>query len=115
MNLDLSHLCRDPAEIQAYREDRLVHNRMTAGTYHAIIRLRDDVFAGARGVQVPALLLCGGEDRIISLAAARLWYSRLAGEKRRVEFPGCFHELHHEPVRDEVVRLVADWVTRDGP
>ena len=114
MDMDLSGLCRDPVEIQAYRDDRLVHNRMTAGTYFAIIRLRNDVFAGVRGVRVPVLLLCGKADRIVSLAAARLWFSRLPGEKQRVDFPDCYHELHHETVRDEVVRLVADWVTRNG-
>ena len=114
MSLDLTHLCRNPEVIQAYREDRLVHNRMTAGTYRAVTELRDDVFARSRGLRLPILLLCGTADRIVSLAAARLWFSRLPGEKCRVDFPDAYHELHHESVREEVVRLVAEWMLPDA-
>ena len=114
MNLDLTQLSRDPGVIEAYRSDPLVHNRMTAGTYRALIRLRDAAFARAGSLRVPVLLLYGSADRIISIAAARLWYSRLRCEKRRVVFPGCRHELHHEPVRDEVLRLACDWILADA-
>jgi alpha-beta hydrolase superfamily lysophospholipase len=29
--------------------------------------------------------------------------------KHRVVFPGCYHELHHEVARGEVLRWVRDW------
>ncbi|MBI4342096.1 MAG: lysophospholipase [Candidatus Omnitrophica bacterium] len=113
MNLDLRKLSRDPEVIRAYRHDPLVHNRMTAGTYRAVVALRDEVLARASEVRVPVLLLCGTADRIISVAAARLWYSRVRSEKRRILFSGCFHELHHELAQDEVLRLVVKWATAD--
>lgn len=114
MDLDLNDLCRNAEVVQAYRQDRLVHNKMTAGTYRAVTQLRNDVFAHTYSLHVPTLLLCAMADRIVSLAAARLWFSRLPGEKRRVDFPDCYHELHHEPVRDEVARLVTDWMLQDA-
>jgi len=35
-------------------------------------------------------------------------------EKRNVVFPDCYHELHHERIRDEALRLVCDWVSADA-
>ena len=109
MNLDAEALSRDPLIVQAYRTDPLVHNRITARTYRSIVQARDDAFARAPVLRTPVLFLCGTEDRIVSVAAAQRWFDRLAGEKRRVIFSGCYHELHHEAVRDDVLRLVRGW------
>jgi alpha-beta hydrolase superfamily lysophospholipase len=109
MNLDERFLSRDPAVGQAYRHDPLVHNVMSAGSYRSILQAGCDAVERAGTLGVPTLLLCGGADRIISVAAARRWFDRLQCEKRCVEFSGAYHELHHEGVRDEVLRLVRDW------
>jgi alpha-beta hydrolase superfamily lysophospholipase len=67
----------------------------------------------AGSLQSPVLLLCGGADRIISVKTSQQWFDRLRGEKRSVLFPDCYHELHHEPVRDEVLRLIREWTFAD--
>ncbi len=110
MDLDATLLSHEPAVVEAYRTDPLVHNRMSARTYESILQAQDDAFRRAPTLQLPALILCGTEDRLISVPRAQQWVGRLACEKRIVLFPGCFHELHHEPVRGEVIRLVNDWV-----
>ena len=109
MNLDAEALSHDASIVQAYRSDPLVHNAISAWTYRSILRTRDEAFANARAIRVPVLLLCGTADRIISVAAAQRWFEQLACEKQYVAFPGSYHELHHEAVRDEVVRLVGQW------
>jgi alpha-beta hydrolase superfamily lysophospholipase len=109
VNLDVRALSRDPAVAASYASDPLVHNRMTAGTYGAIQEAERRAMAGASRCDRPTLLLLGEADRIVSVAAAHRWFDRLSCEKRRVVFPGGFHELHHEPVRDEVARLVSAW------
>ena len=113
MNLDLSKLSHDPDVIRAYRDDPLVHNRMTARTYRSIIQLRDEMFVRAGEFRVPVLMCWGTADQIISIAAARLWYARVQCEKRLVTFPDCYHELHHETVRDEMLRLTGTWILAD--
>jgi alpha-beta hydrolase superfamily lysophospholipase len=112
LNLDAGALSHDPAVAAGYREDPLVHNSMSARTYQMIWRVRDRVLADAASLRVPTLLLCGGEDRIASAAAAQAWFARLGCEKRLAVFPDAYHELHHEPVRGDVVRLVAEWTRR---
>ena len=114
LDLDAEALSRDPETVQAYRHDPLVHHAMSAGTYRSLKRWQREVKRRPAEVQASVLLLCGAEDRIVSVEAAKRWFVGLTSQKRSVVFPGCFHELHHEPVRDEIVQLVADWVFAEG-
>jgi alpha-beta hydrolase superfamily lysophospholipase len=114
LDLDVSALSHDPEVVEAYRRDPLVHNAMSAGTYRSLKRWQREVMARPADVHAAVLLLCGAEDRVVSIEAARRWFDGLTGEKRSVVFPGGFHELHHEPVRDEVARLIAEWVLSEG-
>lgn len=112
-NLDPEALSHDPAVVQGYRADPLVHRVMTARTYCAILQAKAQALDGTAAVRRPALLLTGGADRIVSVEAAQRWFDRLSGEKQQVAFPDAYHELHHEPAREDVVRLVSDWVLGD--
>jgi len=108
-SLDARALSRDPSVVRAYLADPLVHRVISARTYRSILQSRDQALAHADTIRVPTLLLYGTDDRIISVDTARRWFERLTCEKRCVAFPGCYHELHHEPARDTVLRLVCDW------
>jgi alpha-beta hydrolase superfamily lysophospholipase len=110
MGLDASALSHDPAVVQAYRTDPLVHQFITARTYRSLVASMRQVQEGAGALRVPVLLLYGADDRIVSLQAAQQWFDRLPGEKSCVVFPGCFHELHHEPVREAVIERIRAWV-----
>ena len=112
--VDAAALSHDPAVVQAYQADPLVHHTMSARAYQSTVRTQDDAMARAGTLRVPVLLLGGSKDRIISLEAVRRWCDRVLCEKRQVMFNGCYHELHHEPVRDEVLRLIREWVGSDG-
>ena len=109
MGLDLSMLSHDPAVQQAYLADPLTHHAMSVRTYWSLQRAKDEAFERAPALRVPVLLLCGTGDRIISVARAQQWFERVGCLKRRVMFPGGYHELHHEAARDEVLRAVRDW------
>ncbi len=110
MDLDAGALSHDPAVVQAYRSDPLVHNRMSVQTYRSILQAQGHAVRRAETLRVPLLLLCGASDRIISVEAARRWFDRVRCEKASVVFPECYHELHHEAVRGEVVRRAAEWL-----
>ena len=114
MNLDPGALSHDPAVTEAYRNDPLVHRSMSAGTYTALLRRRDEALAGAGRIRVPVGLLLAQDDRVVSVEAARRWFAQVPGEKRIIEFSGAYHELHHELVREDVIRFVAEWVLADA-
>ncbi|PIQ84245.1 MAG: hypothetical protein COV75_03265 [Candidatus Omnitrophica bacterium CG11_big_fil_rev_8_21_14_0_20_63_9] len=113
MDLDVSALSHDPSVAAAYRADPLVHNTMTAGAYRSILSTRDEVMARAGEFTVPVLLLLGSADHVVSVEMAQQWFDRLRCQKRSVVFPDAYHELHHEGVRVEVLRLTREWVTHE--
>ena len=114
MGLDLSRLSHDPAVRQAYLADSSNHDSMSVRTYWSMQRAQDDAFARAQALRVPVLLLCGTDDRIISVERAQQWFDLVACPKRRLMFPGSYHELQHERILDEALRAVRDWVLTDG-
>jgi len=114
LQLDLKYLSHDSAVSQAYRADPLVHSVMSVRTYWALRRAREWAMQRADALQVPVLLLCGGEDRIISVHHAEQWAQRVRCEKRLVTFPGMYHELHHEAVAEDTLRLIAEWSLADA-
>ena len=109
MGLDVGALSHDPAIARAYQADPLVHNAMSVRTYLSILQAQHDALALAGTIRVPVLLLYGTADRIISVASAQRWFDQLQCEKRCISFPGYYHELRHEAVRDEVMELVCQW------
>jgi len=113
MNLEVSALSHNPEVVNAYRTDPLVHNAMSARSYTAFLAARDDALQRAYALRTPVLLFCGAADRIISVSQAQRWFDRLTCEKRQVMFPGSYHELHHEAVSGEVLRLTGEWVLAD--
>lgn len=109
MDLDPAALSHDAQVVAAYRADPLVHNRMTVRSYFSLLAARDAAMASPERLRVPVLMLCAGEDRIVSLPAARRWFDRLPGEKSSKIFDGAFHELHHEPARAQALAAAAEW------
>lgn len=114
MNIDADALSREPGVAAAYRTDPLVHGAMSVRSYCSIIQASDEAVRQAEALRTPILLLTGASDRIISVAAAQRWFNRLVCDKRQVVFPDCYHELHHEAVRAEVLQLVREWVLADA-
>ncbi len=112
VNLEVSWLSRDAAVGETYQKDPLVFNKMSARTYQDILTTRDRVMAHAADCAIPALLLYGGADKVISTAMAQQWFSRLRCEKRCVVFPDCYHELHNESVFADVLRETAEWILK---
>jgi len=110
MNLNVTMLSHDPDVVRAYRTDPLVHNRMSARTYCDILHAKDEAFARAASLTIPTLLLCGAQDRIISVDATQRWFAQVPCEKKSIVFPNTYHELHHEPVQHEVLQLIHGWI-----
>lgn len=104
---DMSH---DPLEVEAYRTDPLVHDRITPRLY---VEMRAAMRAGARDaerVNVPLLLLAPGADRIIRSSAAVAVSARFRGEVQVRSYPDFFHEPFHERERGAVLADVVTWI-----
>ncbi|MBW7925174.1 MAG: lysophospholipase [Burkholderiaceae bacterium] len=111
--LDASKISHDPAVVRAYREDPLVHDRITARLARFIVDGARDAIERAAMLAVPTLLLVAGDDRLVSPAGSRRFAQR--APRGRVDervYEGLWHELFNEsePGRTRVFGDLGVWL-----
>ena len=107
--LDASHISHDPAVVEKYRTDPMVHDRISVSLFDGATRAAAYSMEHAGDLKIPALIMHGGDDRITSPEASRIF----AGKSSKAHFrlwEGGFHELHNEPFRDEVFIYILNWI-----
>ena len=104
---------RDPAVVQAYVADPLVHDRVTAKLVSFLVDGGEFARRQAASWNVPTLLLFAGRDRCVSPRGSRAFAAAAPAELVAVrEFPDLYHEIFNEPERAEVLAALGDWLDR---
>ncbi len=115
--LDPSLVSRDPAVVDAYRRDQLVHHgklpaRTAAEIADTVAALPDAV--GAIGI--PVLILYGTADRLCPPAGSVMLGERIGAADKTVKaYDGLFHEILNEPERETVLDDVVQWLAARLP
>ena len=108
---DLSH---DPAAVRAFVQDSLVwHGRVPARTAVAMYDAGRCAFSAAPLIRLPVYVVQGEDDRIVPMAStARLFHALGSEDKELVVLEKCFHEPHHETIREGVLGGLLTWLGR---
>ncbi len=106
-------ISRDPAVVQAYTADPLVHDRITPRLVRFIVDGGQAALAAAPRWTTPTLLMWAGADRCVSPKGSEQFAAaaRPAFLTPR-PFGAMFHEIFNEPERAEVVAQLIRWLTR---
>jgi len=99
--LDAAQLSRDPTVNAAYESDPAVHRVMTPGAWREIQWAQRALAADGARIDVPLLFLLAGEDRIVDAHAARAFANNLTVQQVKW-YPEMFHEVLHDPQREQV-------------
>jgi len=108
--LDPSHISRVPAEVEKYAGDPLVHPKISAGLFHSLDASGKKAMNSANKINCPFLLMHGTGDRITSWKASEVFVMNTGKPARLKLWEGAYHELHHEPERDEVFDYIIQWL-----
>jgi alpha-beta hydrolase superfamily lysophospholipase len=110
-DLDTNAISRDPEVVQAYLDDPLVSQKVSARWYAEILRSIKRAHEDAPALRTPVLLMQSGADRLVDPAAPARW-ANLAppGQVELVHWEGLYHEMFNEPERLQVRRRVLDWL-----
>lgn len=106
-------LTHDRAVVRAYREDPLVHDRLTARLARFMVDAGVATRAYAPHWQVPTLLLYAGDDHLVSAAGSGAFAAAApAGMVSAHGFEGCYHEIFNErePEREAVFARLERWL-----
>jgi alpha-beta hydrolase superfamily lysophospholipase len=110
-----SYLTHDSEVVGRYLEDPFVQRRTTARLAVEMFRAGDEAFKRAEEVKVPLLMLAAGDDRIVSLNQAKVFFSRVRSTKKKLEvFDGFYHELIHETERIKPITALREYLIHLG-
>jgi alpha-beta hydrolase superfamily lysophospholipase len=111
--LDASALSRDPAVVEAYRSDPLVHSKGTPRMGAEVQTAMSWANAHLSEIKLPLLTIQGEADRLIPLEASHILYEQAASpDKQRITYPGGYHEPHNDINHDQAVADLEAWLEK---
>lgn len=106
-------ICRDPAVVQAYTSDPLVHDRITARLTRFIVDGGGAAIAAAPRWTLPTLLMWAGADRCVAPRGSETFAAAAPkGVVTSKPWPGFAHEIFNEPEKAEVIATLVGWLNR---
>ena len=113
--LDPNAISRDPAMIEEYRLDPLVHDKISARFGRSLIDDGEATALRGKQVRTPILIYHGTADRIASIDGTQKFASGVSKSLAEYrELPGFYHEPHHEPTdySDEAFAILRSWIMK---
>jgi alpha-beta hydrolase superfamily lysophospholipase len=109
--LDPQWIARDAAAVQAYREDPLVHDRISSRLGAWIWREGPQAVARADTWPLPTLLLYAGNDRLVDPAASDAFaQSAPAAQVQAHRYEAMYHEVFNDTERARVLATLTAWL-----
>ena len=108
--LDANFLSRDQAVVDAYLNDPLVHDQISAAAGIALLEAAEWLNSYSGVFSVPVLLMHGGGDKITSPAATKEFFGRVTGDVSHREWLGLYHEIHNEKGQETVFEFTLTWM-----
>ncbi len=103
-------LSRDLEVVRAYKNDPLVHDRLTLRFYDVLLA-GEWAIRHAVDLRIPTLIMHGGRDRVTSLEASRE-FSEIAGDICIIKaWEGFYHEIHNEPDKKRAFDYLIEWLS----
>ena len=102
--LDLDFISKDKNEIEAYKNDPLIHDRISPRYSIDFIKTGEWALNHAGDLNIPLLLFHGLKDKITSPDASR-HFAKEAGEKVTfITFPGRLPRVTSRPGKRRAIR-----------
>lgn len=109
--LDTDGLSRDSEVLRAYREDALVHDRISPRTYFAFMEAAQRCRHEIRTLAVPTLMFQGMADRVVDPKGALEAAGAASHDMMRfVTLRDAFHESLNDEGRDALIRDLVAWL-----
>ncbi len=112
LGLEAEGVCRDPAVVNAYVNDPLVHRGKTTARLAAeMLKAMQKISTQASKITLPIMIVQGGADRLVDPAGARMLYDRVSSTHKEIRvYEGFYHEVFNEPERERVLADVEGWM-----
>lgn len=113
--LDDTGISRDPAVVEAYRADPLVHDKASLGLGKEGAVGATWALANAARFPLPLLIMHGGDDRLTYPRGSEEFAAQVTGDCTLTIYDGLYHEVHNEPEQAQVLDDVVAWLDAHLP
>ena len=110
-----SKISHDSDVVKAYRDDPLVHDRVTARFFTEFMSAMDETNTNVSGINVPILMQVAGDDHLTDAQSAKSFFERLdVPDKTLYVYDKLYHEVYNETraekeaVIDDLEKWLAD-------
>ena len=103
-------LSHDPQVVQDYRRDPLVHYRASLAMASSTIRATQWTMVHAEELSYPLLLMHGTADQLTYPSGSQEFSRRVPGSCTLRLWDGLYHEIHNEPVKEQVIAEIIQWM-----
>jgi len=112
--LDPADISSDPDVVQAYRDDPLVHDMVSARWYTEYLDTAEFCLARPAEIEMPLLVIHGTADRMVSPESSRIVFENASSRDKKIfTWEGLFHETMNERIEDrkKVLKTISAWIT----
>lgn len=108
--LDPQAISRDPAVVQTYIKDPLVHDKATLGFGKLMLGVNKWTLENAANFPLPLLLMHGKMDTIAFPSSSTEFAATLKDRCTLILWDGAYHELQNELEKVEVFKTMMMWM-----
>lgn len=112
--LNQTHISKDTAVVEAYKNDPLVHGKITASASLSLLEAGEFLNNYAGEMLISTLIMHGDEDLLTSQPASEAFAKRVSGPVTYKKWEGMYHEIHNEPQQLEVFNYTLGWLERQS-
>jgi len=113
--LDATTISCDADVVQKYINDPLVHDKTSLGLGKSSLNAIDLCFAHAKEFAPPLLIMHGTDDKLTYPSGSED-FAKLATETNKDVtlklWDGLYHEIHNEPEKAEVFKVMIEWIEK---
>ena len=114
--LSAESISRDPAVVQAYRDDPLVHGYASPRLGTELTATMERTMERANQWRIPLLIVHGSVDALVPAASSQAFFERVPiADKQRIEYEGAYHEVHNGPDQEQEIAALAHWLEAHLP
>ena len=110
--VDAKTVSRIPEVVEAYRNDPLVHNKISTRLGAEWQDATRSILATAGQIKIPFLILAGTADALIDPAGSQELHDQAPSMSELRMLEGRYHEPFNDLGSEEVFQLVADWLKK---
>jgi acylglycerol lipase len=109
--LNVDHISHDKAVVEKYKNDPLIHGKISVSLFSNAMNAADYSLAHASELTIPILLMHGSDDLITSPRGS-IEFSEKTDKVELKIWDGGYHEIHNESFRLDVFDFIMKWIRR---